>query len=254
MGVACAFTWWTLPAAVFFDDGKAGRLMRILVVEDEQALRDQLVERLRHEGYAVDAAADGEEGVFCGDELPLDAAIVDLGLPGVSGIDMIRRWREAGRQFPILILTARGQWQDKVVGLESGGDDYVVKPFHMEELLARLRALIRRSQGWADAVLRRGPLALDIHTQSLQLAGEPITLTAFEYRILEYLMLHADRVISKTELTGHVYDEDLERDSNVIEVLVGRLRRKIDPDASLQPIETLRGRGYRFRIEADVDR
>jgi two-component system response regulator PhoP len=225
--------------------------MRVLVVEDEQALREQLVTRLRSDGYAVDAAADGEEGAWCGNELPVDAAIVDLGLPALSGIDMIRRWRDAGRRFPVLILTAKGQWQDKVDGLESGGDDYVVKPFHMEELLARLRALIRRSQGWADPVLRRGPLALDTHAQSVAVAGQPVSLTAFEYRILEYLMLHADRVISKSELTEHVYDEDLERDSNVIEVLVGRLRRKLDPDARLRPIETLRGRGYRFRLEAD---
>ena len=225
--------------------------MRVLVVEDEQALREQLVTRLRSEGYAVDAAADGEEGAYCGNELPVDAAIVDLGLPALSGIDMIRRWRDAGRQFPILILTARGRWQDKVEGLESGGDDYLAKPFHMEELLARLRALIRRSRGWADAVLRRGPLALDLHAQSVAVSGQPVSITAFEYRILEYLMLHADRVVSKSELSDHVYDEDLDRDSNVIEVLVGRLRRKLDPDASLQPIETLRGRGYRFRLEAD---
>jgi len=228
----------------------AAGLMRVLIVEDEQALREQLVERLRGEGYAVDAAADGDEGAYCGTELPLDAAIVDLGLPGINGIEMIRRWREAGRRFPVLILTARGQWQDKVDGLESGGDDYVVKPFHMQELLARLRALIRRSQGWAEPVLRRGPLALDLHTQSLTLSGELVALTAFEYRILEYLMLHADRVVSKSELSEHVYDEDMERDSNVIEVLVGRLRRKLDPDASLNPIETLRGRGYRFRLQA----
>ena len=225
--------------------------MRVLVVEDEQALREQLVTRLRREGYAVDAAADGEEGAWCGNELPVDAAIVVLGLPALSGIDMIRRWRDAGRRFPVLILTAKGQWQDKVDGLESGGDDYVAKPFHMEELLARLRALIRRSQGWADPVLRRGPLALDTHAQSVAVADQPVSLTAFEYRILEYLMLHADRVISKSELTEHVYDEDLERDSNVIEVLVGRLRRKLDPDARLRPIETLRGRGYRFRLEGD---
>jgi two-component system response regulator PhoP len=165
---------------------------------------------------------------------------------------MIRRWRDAGQRFPVLILTARGQWQDKVSGLESGGDDYLVKPFHMEELLARLRALIRRSGGWADPVLRRGPLALDTHSQSVCVNEEAVTLTAFEYRILEYLMLHADRVISKSELSEHVYDEELERDSNVIEVLVGRLRRKLDPRGSLQPIETLRGRGYRFSLEADA--
>lgn len=225
--------------------------MRVLVVEDEQSLREQLVTRLRGEGYAVDAAGDGEEGVWCGCEFPIDAAIVDLGLPQLSGIEVIRRWREAGERFPVLILTARGQWQDKVQGLESGGDDYLVKPFHMQELLARLRALIRRSQGWAEPVLRRGPLALDTHAQSVSLDGEPVSLTAFEYRILEYLVLHADRVISKTELAEHVYDEDLERDSNVIEVLVGRLRRKLDPQASLHPIETLRGRGYRFCLDAD---
>ena len=225
--------------------------MRVLVVEDEQALREQLVNRLRVEGYAVDAAADGEEGAYCGNELPVDAAIVDLGLPLLSGIDMIRRWRDGGREFPILILTARGQWQDKVDGLESGGDDYLVKPFHMEELLARLRALIRRSRGWAEAVLRRGPLALDTRAQSASVSGQAVSLTAFEYRILEYLMLHADRVVSKSELSDHVYDEDLDRDSNVIEVLVGRLRRKLDPDGTLQPIETLRGRGYRFRLPAD---
>ena len=224
--------------------------MRVLVVEDEQALREQLVTRLRAEGYAVDAAADGEEGAYCGNELPVDAAIVDLGLPLLSGIDMIRRWRDGGRNFPILILTARGQWQDKVGGLESGGDDYLVKPFHMEELLARLRALIRRSGGWAEAVLRRGPVALDTHAQNVTLSGQAVSLTAFEYRILEYLMVHADRVVSKSELSEHVYDEDMDRDSNVIEVLVGRLRRKLDPDGSLQPIETLRGRGYRFSLAA----
>jgi two-component system response regulator PhoP len=226
--------------------------MRVLVVEDEQALREQLVARLRSEGYAVDAAADGEEGAWCGQELPVDAAIVDLGLPALSGIDMIRRWRDAGERFPVLILTARGQWQDKVDGLESGGDDYLVKPFHMEELLARLRALIRRSGGWTDPVLRAGPLALDTRSHSVFLGDQPISLTAFEYRILEYLMLHAERVISKSELSEHVYDEDLERDSNVIEVLVGRLRRKLDPKGRLRPIETLRGRGYRFGLETEV--
>jgi two-component system response regulator PhoP len=228
--------------------------MRVLVVEDERRLREQLITRLRDEGYAVDGAADGEEGAYRGAEFSLDAAIVDLGLPGISGIDMIRRWRDAGRRFPVLILTARGKWQDKVDGLESGGDDYLVKPFHMEELLARLRALIRRSQGWAEPVLCRGPLALDTHGQSVSLAGAPVPLTAFEYRILEYLVLHADRVLSKSELAEHVYDEDQDRDSNVIEVLVGRLRRKLDPDGSLQPIETLRGRGYRFRLDADPGR
>lgn len=225
--------------------------MRVLVVEDERALREQLVARLRSEGYAVDAAADGKEAAWSGREFPIDAAIVDLGLPELSGIEVIRHWREAGKGFPVLILTARGQWQDKVSGLESGGDDYLVKPFHMEELLARLRALIRRSRGWAEPVLRRGPLALDTYAQSVSLHGHPVSLTAYEYRILEYLVLNADRVISKTELSEHVYDEELERDSNVIEVLVGRLRRKLDPHSRLRPIETLRGRGYRFCLEVD---
>ena len=226
--------------------------MRILVVEDEQSLREQLVERLRAEGYAVDAAADGREGAWLGSEFPIDAAIVDLGLPQLSGIDMIRGWRAAGQRFPVLILTARGKWQDKVEGLESGGDDYLAKPFHIEELLARLRALIRRSRGWADPVLRGGPLTLDTSAQSVAVDGTPVALTAFEYRILEYLMLHAERVVSKSELSEHVYDEDLERDSNVIEVLVGRLRRKLDPQARLRPIETLRGRGYRFALAGEM--
>ena len=225
--------------------------MRVLVVEDEAPLRVQLVARLRAEGYAVDEAGDGAEGVYCGTELPLDAAIADLGLPGLSGIDMIRRWRSAGRRFPVLILTARGRWQDKVDGLEAGGDDYVVKPFHMEELLARLRALIRRAHGWAEPVMSCAPLSLDINSQSVCLDGEPVVLTAYEYRILECLMLNAGQVLSKTELSEHVYEEDMERDSNVLEVLVGRLRRKLDPDGLLNPIETLRGRGYRFRLVPD---
>jgi two-component system response regulator PhoP len=196
-------------------------------------------------------AGDGAEGVYCGTELPLDAAIADLGLPSLSGIDMIRRWRGAGRRFPVLILTARGRWQDKVDGLEAGGDDYVVKPFHMEELLARLRALIRRAHGWAEPVMSCGPLSLDINSQNVCLGGEAVVLTAYEYRILECLMLNAGQVLSKTELSEHVYEEDMERDSNVLEVLVGRLRRKLDADGLLNPIETLRGRGYRFRLAPD---
>ncbi|MDX1432390.1 MAG: response regulator transcription factor [Gammaproteobacteria bacterium] len=225
--------------------------MRVLVIEDESALRERLVARLRREGYAVDAAADGEEGAYCGRELPVDAAIVDVGLPGLSGIEVIRRWRAEGRDFPVLVLTARGRWQDKVDGLEAGADDYVVKPFHVQEVLARLRALIRRSRGWSEPVLRCGPLSLDTQSQSVAVDGEPVTLTAFEYRILEYLMLDVGEVKSKSELSDHVYDEDLERDSNVIEVLVGRLRRKLDPDGRLNPIETLRGRGYRLRPLGD---
>jgi two-component system response regulator PhoP len=223
--------------------------MRVLVIEDEAPLREQLRARLRQEGYAVDAAADGEEGLFRGREYPIDVAVVDIGLPGISGIDVIRAWRDAGRGFPILILTARGRWQDKVEGLEAGADDYLVKPFHAEELLARVRALVRRSAGWAHAVLRCGPLALDTGSQTITLDDEPVELTAFEYKLLEYLVLHAGQVVSKTELSEHIYEEDMDRDSNVLEVLVGRLRRKLDPDRQLNPIETLRGRGYRLRLE-----
>ena len=223
--------------------------MRILIIEDEAPLLERVADQLREQGYAVDTAADGRNGLYLGQEYPLDAAVVDLGLPDLPGIEVIRRWRAAGRRFPILILTARGRWQDKVEGLEAGADDYLVKPFYMEELLARLRALIRRTGGWTQAVLACGPIALDTGAQQVTLLGQPVDLTAYEYKLLEYLMLHAGTVISKTELTEHLYQEDEDRDSNVLEVLVGRLRRKLDPDRTLNPIETLRGRGYRFQLE-----
>ena len=223
--------------------------MRILIIEDEAPLLERVAAQLREQGYAVDTAADGRDGLYLGQEYPLDAAVVDLGLPDLSGIEVIRRWRAAGRRFPILILTARGRWQDKVEGLEAGADDYLVKPFYVEELLARLRALIRRTGGWTQAVLACGPIALDTGAQQVTLFGQPVDLTAYEYKLLEYLMLHAGTVISKTELTEHLYQEDEDRDSNVLEVLVGRLRRKLDPERDLNPIETLRGRGYRFRLE-----
>lgn len=223
--------------------------MRILIIEDETPLLERISAQLREQGYAVDTAADGRTGLYLGQEYPLDAAVVDLGLPDLPGIDVIRRWRAAGRRFPVLILTARGRWQDKVEGLEAGADDYLVKPFYTEELLARLRALIRRTGGWTQAVLRCGPIALDTGAQQVTLDEQPVELTAYEYKLLEYLILHAGTVISKTELTEHLYQEDEDRDSNVLEVLVGRLRRKLDPDRALNPIETLRGRGYRFRLE-----
>ena len=222
--------------------------MRILVIEDETALRHQLVNRLQQEHYAVDAAGDGEEGFYLGCEYPFDAAVVDLGLPKRSGIDVIRCWRQRERIFPILILTARGRWQEKVVGLEAGGDDYLVKPFHMEELLARIKALLRRSAGRAQPLVTCGPFVLDIAKQQLSISGRLVALTAYEYRALEYLILHQGEVISKTELTEHLYDQDFDRDSNVIEVFIGRLRRKLDPDDALHPIVTLRGRGYRFAV------
>lgn len=223
--------------------------MRILIIEDEASLRDQLVSQFRAEGYAVDAAADGEEGLYMAQEFPVDVAVVDLGLPKLTGIDVIKRLRAAGKRFPILILTARGRWQEKVEGLEAGGDDYLVKPFHMEELLARVKVLLRRAAGWSQPVLRHGPVALDTVSKQVNVHAAAVDLTAYEYHLLEYLMLHAGEVVSKTELTEHLYDQDFERDSNVLEVLVGRLRRKLDPDGVLQPIETLRGRGYRFTLE-----
>ncbi len=222
--------------------------MRVLVIEDEEALRGQLVGRLQQEGYAVDAAGDGKRGLYLGTEYPIDVGIVDLGLPLLSGLEVIRRLRGAGKVFPILILTARGRWQEKVEGLESGADDYLVKPFAVEELLARLRALVRRSAGWSQSVLNCGPVRLDTARQTVHVAERPVALTAYEYRVLEYLMLHTGEVVSKTVLTEHLYDQDFDRDSNVIEVFIRRLRRKLDPEERLKPIETLRGRGYRFTL------
>lgn len=225
--------------------------MRILVVEDEPALREQLVNQLGKRGYSVDAAADGEEGLFLGREYPMDLAVVDLGLPGISGIELIRQLRSLNRDFPILILTARDAWQDKVEGLESGADDYLTKPFHSAELMARINALLRRAAGHGSSTVRFSGIEIDTASQSVACLGNPIVLTGHEYRILEYLMLHAGKVISKTELTEHIYDQDFDRDSNVVEVLVGRIRKKLDPHGKRKPIETLRGRGYRFTREPD---
>jgi two-component system response regulator PhoP len=226
--------------------------MRLLVVEDDQALRESLVEQLKKSGFNVDAAADGEEGLYCGREYSLDLAIVDLGLPKLSGMDVIKKLRAEGKTFPILILTARDRWQDKVEGLQAGADDYVAKPFHFEELMARLQALLRRSGGWAQPVLKCGPVALDPRTQEVTVDDRRIDLTSFEYRILEYLIHRAGEVISKTELTERLYAQDFDRDSNTIEVFIGRLRRKLDPDDTIKPIETLRGRGYRFALQRDA--
>jgi len=217
----------------------------VLVLEDEPALREHLARRLRDSGFVVDEAADGVEGEYAGLEFPLDVAIVDLGLPGRPGLDVIRAWRTAGRSFPILILTARDRWQEKVEALQAGADDYVTKPFQFEEVAARLQALLRRSGGWSQPVLRSGPVELDTAAQQVRVDGRAVELTAFEYRLLEYLMLRAGQVVSKGELTEKLYEQDFERDSNVIEVFVGRLRRKLDPEGRMHPIETLRGRGYR---------
>jgi two-component system response regulator PhoP len=220
--------------------------VRILVVEDEAPLRDQLAKQLRSRGYSVDAAEDGENGLFLGREYPMDLAIVDLGLPKMSGIDLIRELRTLQRPFPILILTARDAWQDKVEGLESGADDYLTKPFHSEELMARVNALLRRAAGHSSPVLESAGIRIDTVAQTVHVADQAVGLTGHEYRILEYLMLHAGKVVSKTELTEHVYDQDFDRDSNVVEVLVGRIRKKLDPQGERKPIETLRGRGYRL--------
>jgi len=222
--------------------------MHVLLVEDEQALRESLSEQLKGAGFTVDCAADGAEGLYQGSEFAFDVAIIDLGLPNLPGMEVIKRLRAAGKSYPILILTARDRWQDKVEGLQSGADDYVAKPFHFEELLARVQALLRRSGGWAQPVLRCGPIALDPRSQQVTVSDQAIELTSFEYKILEQLMLRAGEVLSKTEITESLYEQDFDRDSNTIEVFVGRLRRKLDPDNALKPIETLRGRGYRMSL------
>jgi two-component system response regulator PhoP len=223
--------------------------MRLLIVEDEQNLRESLQERLRKEGFVVDSAKDGEEGLYFATEYPIDLAIVDLGLPGISGMDLIRRAREQGASMPILILTARDRWQGKVEGLQAGADDYVVKPFSIEEVLARVQALLRRSGGWAEPVLHSDPVSLDTRTQKVTVGERELELTSFEYRLLECLMLSAGKVLSKAELTERLYEQDFERDSNTIEVFIRRLRVKIDPEGELNPIETLRGRGYRWALQ-----
>ena len=223
--------------------------MRLLVIEDDVTLRETLTQELTEVGFAVEQAADGTEGLYFAQEYPIDLAIIDLGLPGMSGLDIIRQVRADGKTYPILILTARDRWEDKVDGLSAGADDYVVKPFHFEEVSARVHALLRRSGGWASSQLDAGPVSLDMSRQELKVGDEAIELTSFEYKIIEYLMVRAGQVISKAELTDRLYDQDFERDSNVIEVFIGRLRKKMDPDNSIKPIETLRGRGYRFALE-----
>ena len=225
--------------------------MRILVVEDETELRELLGRALKRQGHAVDLAADGTDGLHFATEYPIDLAIIDLGLPGESGMEIVRRVRERELKYPVLILTARSDWQDKVEALEIGADDYVTKPFRIEELMARVSALLRRSAGHAAPEVRTGPLTVNLSSQQVQLQGEPMELTTFEYKVLEYFMLHPGQVVSKMELNEHLYDEDADPDSNVIEVIVGRLRRKLDPEGDWQPIETLRGRGYRFRQDGD---
>jgi two-component system response regulator PhoP len=226
--------------------------MRILLVEDEAQLREALQAQLRAAGHAVDVAADGTEGLYLALEYPLDVAIIDLGLPGLPGLEVIRRLRAAGRSYGVLVLTARDRWEDKVEGLSAGADDYLAKPFHHAELQARLNALLRRTGRWTSSLLQCGPLELDTRAQTVKMHGQPVELTSFEYRLLKQLVLHAGEVLSKSDLSDKLYEHDHERDSNVIEVLIARLRRKLDPGEKLNPIETLRGRGYRITLSRSV--
>jgi two-component system OmpR family response regulator len=216
--------------------------MRILVVEDDKDLNGQLVAALKEAGYAVDSAFDGEEGHFLGETEPYDAVILDIGLPQMDGLSVLERWRRDGRTVPVLLLTARDRWSDKVQGIDAGADDYVAKPFHVEEVLARIRALVRRAAGHASNELVCGPLRLDVRASRVTVDGNPVKLTAHEYKVLEYLLHHTGKVVSRTELTEHLYDQDFDRDSNTIEVFVGRLRKKLGIDL----IETIRGLGYRI--------
>jgi two-component system response regulator PhoP len=227
--------------------------MRILLIEDEAQLREQTKQELQRQHLTVDTASDGKEGLYLGLEYNYDVAVIDLGLPHIPGIEIIQRLRAANKAFPILILTARGRWQDKVEGLESGADDYLVKPFHFEELSARIHALARRASGWSNPILACGEITLNPASQQVTRSDVDIELTAYEYRLLHFLMLHAGEVISKTKLIDHIYEQDHDRDSNVIEVFIKRLRSKLDPDKTLNPIETLRGRGYRFNLVNDSE-
>ena len=221
--------------------------MRILIVEDDRDLAEQLRGALSDAAYAVDMALDGEEAQFLGETEPYDAIVLDLGLPMIDGVTVLERWRAAGHAMPVLILTARDTWRDKVAGFDAGADDYVAKPFQMEELLARLRALIRRAAGHASAALTCGPVLLDSAAARVTVDGAPIKLTAQEYKLLAYLMHHQDKAVSRTELTEHIYDQDFDRDSNIIEVFVGRLRKKL----GVPVIETVRGIGYRLTSPPD---
>jgi two-component system OmpR family response regulator len=217
--------------------------MRILVVEDDKDLNRQLSEALVDAGYVVDKAFDGEEGHFLGDTEPYDAVVLDIGLPQMDGISVMEKWRRDGRKMPVLMLTARDRWSDKVAGIDAGADDYVTKPFHIEEVLARVRALIRRAAGHASSELVVGPVRLDTAASKVDVDGKPLKLTSHEFRLLSYLMHHPGKVISRTELVEHLYDQDFDRDSNTIEVFVGRLRKKMGVDM----VETVRGMGYRLR-------
>lgn len=224
--------------------------MRLLIVEDETSLLEHLQTGFKKEGYAVDTSSDGKEGLYNGQETNYDAAIIDIGLPEMDGLEVIRQLRESGRDFPIIVLTARGHWKDKVDGLEAGADDYLAKPFVFDELLARVKALLRRSVGMSSSTLALGAYELDTSAKRVSVDGKAVELTSYEYNTLEYLMTHKDKVVSKTELTEHLYEQDYDRDSNVIEVFIRRLRKKLDPDGERNPILTQRGLGYRFNTDS----
>jgi len=220
--------------------------MRLLIVEDDKDLNRQLETAFIDAGYVVDKAFDGEEGHFLGDTEPYDAVVLDIGLPEMDGLTVLENWRREGRKMPVLLLTARDRWSDKVSGIDAGADDYVAKPFHIEEVLARVRALIRRAAGHAASQISCGPIVLDTRLSKVSVDGNPVKLTSHEFRLLSYLMHHQDEVLSRTELTEHLYDQDFDRDSNTIEVFVGRLRKKLGIDC----IETVRGLGYRLQTPA----
>ena len=227
--------------------------MRVLLIEDDPGLVETLSSHLREAGFAIDVSTDGIEGLYLGEEFPVDLAIIDLGLPELPGLEVIRKLRSRGRDFPILVLTARTDWQDKVAGLEAGADDYVTKPFHVEELMARINALMRRAGGHAQPRVELGPITVDLTGQRVFLEGNEVELTTYEYKVLQYLVMHPDEIVTKTDLSEHIYEEDADRDSNVIEVFIGRLRRKLDPESTLNPIETLRGRGYRLSLKPGAE-
>lgn len=226
--------------------------MRVLLVEDDKKLSALVAESLVTSGYVVDQVYDGLEGLYYGREFPLDLAVIDLGLPEINGLDLIRKLRTEGFEYPILILTARDEWQEKVTGLEAGADDYLTKPFHVQELKARVAALLRRASGHASPNLDFGPLTVNLNSQQVYVGDTEVELTSFEYKVLEYLFMHPHKIVTKIDLIDHIYAEDHDRDSNVIEVFIGRLRRKLDPDGTISPIETLRGRGYRFALDKRV--
>lgn len=220
----------------------------VLLIEDDDTLRAQVEDLLHRNNYIVDSSNNGAEGLFIGEKYHYDIGIIDIGLPKMTGLEVIEKLRAAGKEFPILILTARSDWKDKVEGLSIGADDYLVKPFHVQELLARIDALIRRATGKFKAEIQFGTLSMDTRAKSVKVEGQPVDLTAYEYKMLEYLMMRPGQVVSKAELTDHLYEQDFDRDSNVIEVFVGRLRKKLDPKNTSKPIDTIRGQGYRINF------